>query len=61
MMIKVKSARGVKHAIELISVMLDGAVKVKDFVPETYKFSYKSDKKLIEEGLAKKVMVKDTF
>lgn len=61
MMIKIKSARGVKHAIELIGVMLDGVVKVKDFVPETYKFSYKSDKKLIEEGLAKKVMVKDIF
>ena len=61
MMIKIKSARGVKHATELITEMLEGVAKVKDFACKEYKFTYKSDKKLIEEGLAKKVMVNVVF
>ena len=58
MMVKIKSERGVKYAIELINVICDGLKSKKDFVPTAYKFKRLSDKKLIENGLAKQVSVK---
>ena len=58
MMVKVKSERGVKFAKELINVVCTGLKPVKNFTPVTYKFTRMSDKKLIENGLAKQVFVK---
>ena len=58
MMVKIKSERGVKYAIELINVICDGLKPKKDFAPTAYKFKRLSDKKLIENGLAKQVSVK---
>ncbi len=59
MMIKVKSERGKKHALELIDILLYGLPKRKDYKEEEFSIKYMSDKKLIEEGLAKKVMIKE--
>ena len=58
MMVKIKSARGVKFAKELVDVVCEGLPAKKNFVPATYKFTRMSDKKLIENGLAKEVFVK---
>ena len=58
MMIKIKSERGVKFAKELIDVVCKDLQPKKDFAPETYKFPQMSDKKLIENNLAKEVYMK---
>ena len=58
MMIKIKSARGVKFAKELIDTVCEGLPAKKNFVAATYKFPAMSDKKLVENGLAKAVYVK---
>ncbi|GEM_PF-6937421 len=58
MMIKIKSERGVKFAKELIDAVCEGLPAKKNFVAATYKFPAMSDKKLIENGLAKAVYVK---
>ena len=57
MMVKVKSERGVKFLKELIDVICKDLGKKKVFVPEQYKFPRMSEKKLIEEGLAKQTYV----
>ena len=54
-MVKVKSARGAKYAIELIDKLLDGAKKIENFEPITYNEPIKSDAQLIKKGLAKLV------
>ena len=58
MMIKIKSARGVKFAKELIDTVCEGLPAKKNFVAATYKFPAMSDKKLVENGMAKTVYVK---
>lgn len=57
-MVKIKSARGVKFAKELVDVVCAELGKKKNFVPETYKFPYMSDIKLVENGLAKELYLK---
>lgn len=57
LMVKVKSARGVKFAKELINVVCEGLAPKKNFVAETYDFPYLSDKKLMEKGLIKETFV----
>nr|MBO4517386.1 hypothetical protein [Clostridia bacterium] len=58
MMVKIKSERGVKFTKELIAVICEGLTPKKNFVAATYKFPAMSDKKLVENGLAKTVYVK---
>lgn len=58
MMVKIKSERGVKFAKELVDVVCEGLPVKNSFTPETYKFPAMSNKKLIENGLAKVVVVK---
>ena len=58
MMIKIKSARGVKFAKELIDAVCEGLPAKKNFVAATYKFPAMSDKKLVENGMAKTIYVK---
>ncbi len=58
MMVKIKSERGVKFAKELIDIICKDLPAKKNFEPEVYKFPYMSDKKLIENGLAKETFVK---
>ena len=60
MMIKVRSERGVKFAKELIDVVFKDLQPKKNFQPETYDFPYMSDKKLIENNLAKEVYITTT-
>ncbi len=57
MMVKVKSERGVKFAKELIDVVFAELQPKKNFEPEVYKFPYMSDRKLVENGLAKQVYI----
>ena len=52
-MVKVKSTRGLKYALELIDRVLEGADKKKSFESVKYYEPYKSDAKLFEKGLAK--------
>ena len=54
-MVKVKSARGTKYAIELINKLLEGAVKDANFEPTKYADPIKSDAQLLKKGLAKLV------
>ena len=56
-MVKVKSARGVKYAKELINVVCEGLAPKKNFVAETYDFPYLSDSELMEKGLMKETFV----
>ena len=58
-MIKIKSERGLKRAIELADILFASLelVKKKDYIPENYEFPTKSDEQLIEEGLAKYVTI----
>ena len=53
MMVKVKSARGLKYAKELIDVVLADLIKNDKYVDGDYKIIYKSDKELFAEGLIK--------
>ena len=57
-MVKIRSARGVKFAKELIDIVCANLGTKKNFSPETYKFNYMSDIKLVENGLAKEVYLK---
>ena len=57
-MVKIKSLRGVKFAKELVDQLLKDVAKKDDYTPETYDLKYKSDKKLIELKLAKKITAK---
>ena len=57
LMVKVKSARGVKYAKELINVVCEGLAPKKNFVAETYDFPYQSDSELMEKGLMKETFV----
>lgn len=57
MMVKVKSQRGVKFAKELINEVCAGLDPKKNFVEEKYSFPYMSNKKLVENGLAKETTV----
>ena len=57
LMMKVKSARGVKYAKELIDVVCNGLDEKKDFVAQKYHFSYMSNKELLEKGLLKESFV----
>ncbi|MBP5466850.1 MAG: hypothetical protein J6Y43_04750, partial [Clostridia bacterium] len=58
MMVKIKSARGAKFVKELVDAVCEGLSVRKNFVPAKYDFTYMSDAKLIEKGLAKEVYVK---
>ena len=60
-MVKVKSARGAKFAIELIDKLLDGAKKDENFTPFTYNEPIMSDAQLIKKGLAKLVKRPTSF
>ena len=53
-MVKVRSARGVKFAKELVAKVFEGVPAKKGFVPQEYKFKYQSDRQLVEHNLAKK-------
>lgn len=57
-MVKVRSNRGLKFAIELIDEMLKDVVKKDNYVPEKVSHTLKTDKELLELGLAKKVKSK---
>ena len=57
MMVKIKSERGVKFAKELMDKVCEGLAPKKNFVAEQYSFPYMSNKKLVENGLAKEVTV----
>ena len=57
MMIKVKSQRGVKFAKELMAEVCKDLAPKKNFVAENYEFPYMSDRKLVENGLAKEITV----
>ena len=59
LMIKIKSQRGVKFATELVDALAKEfeLQKKADFVPETYKFAYMSDGKLLELGKAQTTYV----
>ena len=57
MMVKVKSQRGVKFAKELMAEVCKGLDPKKNFVEEKYSFPYMSNKKLVENGLAKETTV----
>ncbi len=61
MMVKVKSTRGVKYAIELIDKMLEGVNKTANFEPTTFSEPYMSDAKLLQKGLAKLVKTTSNF
>lgn len=58
-MIKIKSERGLKRAIELADILFGQLelVAKKDYIPENYDFPAKTDEQLIEEGLAKYVTI----
>ncbi len=60
-MVKVKSERGTKYAIELINKILDGAKKDQNFTPISYNEPVKSDAQLIKKGLAKLVKRPTSF
>ncbi len=58
-MIKIKSERGLKRAIELAEILF-GQLELspkKDYIPEDYIFPEKTEEQLIEEGLAKYVTI----
>ncbi len=57
MMIKIKSERGLKHAIELADVLFSELPKKKDYVAEEYIFPAKTEEELIAEGQAKIVTI----
>ena len=57
LMVKVKSARGVKFAKELINVVCEGLAPKKNFVAETYDLPYLSDSELMKKGLMKETFV----
>ena len=57
-MVKIKSTRAVKFAKELIDEILKDVAKKDEYVPEPIDLKYRSDKQLIELGLAKKVFAK---
>lgn len=57
MMIKVKSSRGVKFAKELMNEVCAELDAKKNFTPAKYDFPYMSDRKLVENGLAKEITV----
>lgn len=57
MMVKVKSQRGVKFAKELMNEVCKELDAKKNFVAENYYFPYMSDRKLVENGLAKEITV----
>lgn len=57
MMVKVKSQRGVKFAKELMDEVCAGLEAKKNFAAENYDFPYMSDRKLVENGLAKEITV----
>ena len=57
-MVKIKSSRAVKFAKELIDEILKDVAKKDEYVPEPIDLKYRSDKQLIELGLAKKVFAK---
>ena len=61
MMVKVKSERGAKFAIELVEKMLDGTKKKNDFVEVKYFEPYMNDAKLLNKGLAKIVKLSSMF
>ena len=61
MMVKVKSGRGAKYAIELVEKMLDGVKKKADFEQVKYYEPYKSDALLLKKGLAKIVKLSSMF
>lgn len=52
-MVRVKSARGVKFAKELVAKVFEGVPAKKGFAPQEYKFKYQSDRQLVEHNLAK--------
>ncbi len=60
-MLKVKSPRGTKHAIELINKLLNGAEKHANFEPIKYADPIKSDAQLLKKGLAKLVKRPSSF
>ncbi len=60
-MVKVKSPRGTKYAIELINKLLEGAKKDTNFEPINYVEPIKSDAQLLKKGLAKLVKRPSTF
>ncbi len=57
MMIKIKSERGLKHAMELADTLFSELPKKKDYVPEEYTFPVKTEEELIEEGQAKIITI----
>ena len=60
-MVKVKSERGVKYAIELVNKALESIAKNKDFVEVKYYEPYKNNAKLLDEGLAKIIKLSTLF
>ncbi|MBQ9104292.1 MAG: hypothetical protein IJY57_04340 [Clostridia bacterium] len=58
-MVKIKSERGLKRAMELADILFGSLelVKKKDYIPENYEFPAKTDEELIDEGLAKYVTI----
>ena len=60
-MVKIKSPRGAKYAIELVGKLLDGAKKDANFVPVQYNEPMKSDAQLLKKGLAKLVKRSGSF
>ncbi len=61
MMVKVKSDRGVKYAIELVEKLLEGAKKKPVFEEVRYFEPYKNDAQLLNKGLAKIVKTTSMF
>lgn len=57
MMIKIKSERGLKHAMELADILFSELPKKKDYVAEEYTFPTKTEEQLINEGQAKIVTI----
>ena len=57
-MVKVKSARGVRYAKELIDVICKDLEKRKNYVDQTYDLPTMSDSELLEKGLLKETFVK---
>lgn len=61
MMVKVKSDRGLKYAIELVDEVLKDFTKIPDFKQENYREPFKSNAQLLKKGLAKVVKIPSFF